>query len=146
VQAFAGPSTIGTRRSLSLQSIADQGNWTQFAATSGRPPLYNRDVVGFFPFQTDSNRFVVPVYVMTRDMSKVYNTSASVSDPTRYDLPPETYRLTIGGVNPSTLQVSATDPITGASVPAQVVGVSNGAAVVQVPLTDYPRLLVLEDG
>jgi hypothetical protein len=146
MQAFAGPSTIATRRSLSLQTVADQGNWTQFAGVNGKPPLYNRDVIGFFPFQTDSSRFVVPVYVMTRNMSQVYQAGTAASDVTRFDLPQQTYRLAIGGVNASTLKVSATDPMTGASVPVQVVGTSGNAAVIQLPLTDYPRMLVLQDG
>jgi len=148
MQAFAGPSTIATPRSLSLQAIADQGNWTQFSGdgTAAHPPLYNRDVVGFFPFQADSNRFVVPVYVMTRNMAQIYNQSAPSSDVTRRDLPPETYRLTIGGLNASKLTVSATDPLTGSSVPATVVSTSGTTAVVQIQLTDSPRLLILQDG
>jgi hypothetical protein len=146
MQAFAGPATIATRRSLTLQSIADQGNWTQFNGDAAHPPLYNRDVVAFFPFQADSNRFVAPVYVMTRNMSQIYNPTAPQTDATRYDLPPETYRLTIGGLHTSTLTASMTDPMTGASIPAQVVSTSGDTAVVQVPLTDYPRLLVLQDG
>jgi hypothetical protein len=126
--------------------VADQGNWTQFSGVGGKPPLYNRDVVAFFPFQTDTNRFVVPVYVMTRNMSQVYQPGTPTSDVTRFDLPQETYRLAIGGVNAATLKVSATDPMTGASVPVQVVGTSGNAAVIQLPLTDYPRMLVLQDG
>jgi hypothetical protein len=147
MQAFAGPTAIATRRSLTLQSVADQGNWTQFAGdgTADHPPLYNRDVVAFFPFQTDSNKFVIPVYVMTRDMGKVLNSSVASSSPARYDLPAETYRLTVGGVNTATLKVSATDPDTGTSVAAKVVAASNGQATIEVPLTDSPRLLVLQD-
>jgi hypothetical protein len=146
MQAFAGPNTIAIRRSLTLQSIADQGNWTQFNGDATHPPLYNRDVVAFLPFQADSNRFVAPVYVMTRNMSQVYNPAAPQTDVTRYDLPSETYRLTIGGLHTSTLKASLTDPMTGTSMPAQVVSTSGDTAVVQVPLTDYPRLLVLNDG
>ncbi|MGH2872917.1 MAG: hypothetical protein ACRDL5_10720, partial [Solirubrobacteraceae bacterium] len=72
--AFAGPDTIATRRSLSLLKIGDQGNWAQFAGndTAAYPPLYNRDVVAFLPFQTNSNLFVIPVYLMTRDIATVY--------------------------------------------------------------------------
>ena len=146
MQSFSGPSTIATHRSLTLQSIADQGNWTQFNGDATHPALYNRDVVAFFPFQADSNRFVAPVYVMTRNMSQVYKPFSPLTDVTRYDLPSQTYRLTIGGLNTSTLKVSLTDPITGASIAAQVVSTSGDTATVELPLTDYPRMLVLQDG
>ncbi len=148
MQAFAGPDTIANRRSLTLTSIADQGNWSQFTGdgTAAHPALYNRNVVTFFPFQTDSNKFVIPAYVMTRDMGTVLNPSAAQGSPAQYDLPAETYRLTVGGLNISALKVSATDPDTGASVPAKVVAASNGQATIEMPLTDSPRLLVLQDG
>ncbi len=147
-QAFAGPATIPTRRSISLSQIADQGNWTQFAGdgTAAHPPLYNRQVVAFLPFQVDTNKFVVPAYVMTRNMATLYNPSAPSTDVTRYDMPPETYRLTVGGVNATNLKVTATDPLTGSSVPVQVTPTSSTTAVLEVGLTDYPRLLVLQDG
>jgi hypothetical protein len=147
-QAMVGPLTIATRRSLSLLAIADQADHVQFTGdgTAAHPPLYNRDVVAFLPFQTDSNKFVVPAYVMTRDMAKLYNPSAPTTDVTRYDLPPESYRLTIGGVNAAALQATATDPLTGQAVPVSVVSRSGDSAVIEIPLTDYPRLLVLRDG
>ena len=145
--AFAGPATVGQRRSLMLTAIADRANHLQFDGdgTAAHPPLYNRDVVAFFPFQSDSHRFVVPAYVMTRDMARLYNPTAPSTDVTRYDLPPEAYRLTITGVSAATLQASATDPLTGQSVPVTVVSRSGSTAVVQLDLTDYPRLLVLQD-
>jgi len=91
IGAFQGPDTITTPRSLSLLQIADQGNWTQFTGdgTPAHPPLYNRDVVAFFPFQVDNNKFVVPAYVMTRNIAKLYNPTAPTTDVTRYDLPPK---------------------------------------------------------
>ena len=149
MQPFAGPGTIAKRRSLRLAAVADRTNSAQFAGdgTAAHPPLYNRDVVSFLPFQTDSTRFVAPVYVMTRDLAKVYKTGLlSGLDVTRFDLPPETYRLNIGGLDVGRLRVSATDPLTGAAVPATVVGTSGDEAVVEIPLTDSPRLLVLQDG
>ena len=33
------------------------------------PPLYNRDVLGFFPLQASDRKFVVAVYVMTRNLA-----------------------------------------------------------------------------
>jgi hypothetical protein len=147
-QGFSGPNAIGTPRSLSLLQIADQGNSTQFAGggSAAHPPLYNRDVVAFLPFQADSAKFVVPVYVMTRDMATLYNPAAPSTDVTRYDMPPQTYRLTVSALNVARLSASAIDPITGGSVPVQTFPTSSSTAVIQMPLTDSPRLLVLQDG
>ncbi|HLY49900.1 MAG TPA: hypothetical protein VKR21_11965 [Solirubrobacteraceae bacterium] len=145
---FAGPNTITSPRSLNLLQIADQGNWTQFAGdgTAAHPALYNRDVVAFFPFQVDSSKFVIPAYVMTRSLATLYNPTAPSSDVTRYDLPPETYRITVGGLNTANLTVSATDPLSGASVPISATPISSSAAVLTIPLTDYPRLITIQDG
>lgn len=146
--AMAGPAAISTPRSLRLEAIADPHDHVQFAGdgSAAHPPLYNRDVVAFLPFQADDNRFVVPAYVMTRDMSKVYKPDAPESDPARYDLPPETYRLTVAGLDADRLSARATDPLTGASLPVTIVSRSGDTAVLEVELTDSPRLLVLEDG
>ncbi len=148
VSYFHGPNTIGKPRSLSLDAIADQDNAIQFAGdgTAAHPPLYNRDVVGFFPFQVNNNKFVIPTYVMTRDMATNYNPSAPRTDLARYDLPPEAFRLTVGGLNAAKLTATATDPITGASVPVTIVTRTGDTAILQLNLTDYPRMLVLQDG
>ena len=60
-------------------------------------------------------------------------------------LPPETYRLTIRGLHARRLRVRAVDPLSGARVSLRVVATTADSAVVQVALTDYPRLLVLSD-
>jgi hypothetical protein len=147
VEALRGPSSIAERRSLTLQAIADRDDHRQFDGdgTAGHPPLYNRDVVAVLPFQVDSNRFVVPAYVMTRDMARLYKPTAPASDVARYDLPPETYRLTLGGVRGDRLMARATDPLTGSAVPVTIVSRAPDQAVLEVPLTDSPRLLVLSD-
>jgi hypothetical protein len=71
--------------------------------------------------------------------------AAPTTDVTRYDLPPENYRLTVGGLNTANLSVTATDPLTGSSVPVSVTATSPTTAQLLVPLTDYPRLLVIND-
>jgi len=148
LRAFAGPARITDRRSLSLLDVADRHNWTQFAGngTAAYPPLYNRDVVAFFPFQVSASKFVVPAYVMTRNLAAVYHPAAPASDVTRYDLPPETYRLTVGGLRTAHLTVSAADPLTHATVPVGVTVDSPSTATLQIPLTDSPRLITIQDG
>jgi hypothetical protein len=148
IASMSGPGGGSGARSLTLDGIADNHDHMQFAGdgTAAHPPLYNRDVLAFLPFQADANRFVVAAYVMTRDMGKVYKPSAPTSDVTRYDLPPERYRLTVGGVRGYRLTASATDPLTGGSVPVTVVSRTASQVVLDVPLTDSPRLIELKDG
>jgi len=145
MSAFAGPGRLGRRQHLRLEAITDRHNRRQFEGdgTPAHPPLYDRDVVAFLPFQVAERRVVVPVYVMTRDLLRVYRPQLSRGDARRYDLPPERFRLTIGGVAGLGAAVRATDPLTGKTVPVRVVSRIRDRLVVEFALTDSPRLLVL---
>ena len=68
-----------------------------------------------------------------------------MTDPTRFDLPAETYRLTIGGVTGKGAAVSATDPLTGQAVQVKVISGSGDQLVVELPVTDSPRLLTISE-
>jgi hypothetical protein len=126
-----GAAAISLPRSLTLASVTDDHNHVQFAGdgTAAHPPLYDRDVLGFFPFQVSNSRVAVGLYVMTRDLL--------------YDLPPEHFRLTITGTGGLGTAVSMTDPLTGGTVPVTVLSRGTGQIVVDVALTDSPRVLVL---
>ena len=143
--AFAGPARIGRRRSLALDAIATRHPGIVFAGngTAGYPNLTNLDVTAFFPFQTSSSSFVVAVYVMTRNLEQPYGRNSRAVG--YFDLPARTYRFTIGGLHAARLHVSATDPLTGRSVPVAIVARSGSTAVVQMQLTDSVRLLKLTD-
>jgi hypothetical protein len=147
VGAVHGARPVRRPRKISLRSISDQHGHRQFDGdgTAAHPPLYDRDVLGFFPYQLDAHRFVVAVYVMTRDLGHVYDTKASASDPHRLDLPPERFRVDIGGVDGIDARVGATDPMTGVTVPVDVVGRSRRGVVIELPATDSPRLLRIEE-
>jgi hypothetical protein len=54
------------------------------------------------------------------------------------------FRLTIGGLEAGPVDVRATDPLTGRSVPVKVLARKGGTVVVELPLTDSPRLISLE--
>ena len=146
VAGVDGAASISTPRQLSLEEIGDYAGNTQFDGdgTADHPPLYNRDVLAFLPFQVSSNRFVIPIYVMTTNLAKTYPGHAS-TDPTRYDMPPETYRLTIGNIRGTGADVSAFDPLTGADVSVTVVSRASERIVVELPVTDSPRLLTVEE-
>jgi hypothetical protein len=139
-----GAKPLASPRSLSLRALTDYSGNVQFEGngTAAYPPLYNRDVFAFFPFQVNRHRFVIPTYVMTRNVAKVYR---SGSDPTRFDLDPEPYRMAIGGVRGKRAKVTATDPLTGEAVRVRVVSRSRRQIVVKMPVTDSPRLLMIEE-
>ena len=144
---FAGAVAPAHPRSLSLLRVGDYAGNVQFAGdgSADHPPLYNRDVLAFLPFQVKPDRFVTAVYVMTSNVATNYKPGAPNTDPTRFDMPPETYRLTIGGTNAVGALVSATDPLTGQTVPVTVVSAAPDRLVVELPVTDSPRLLTIDE-
>ncbi len=131
---FAGAVPISQPRQLSLAEIGDYAGNTQFAGdgTADHPTLYNRDVFAFLPFQVTDRRFVVPLYVMTTNLA-------------RPDMAEEKYRLTIGGVRGNGVKVSGSDPLTGASVAVKLVSTASDRIVVELPVTDSPRLLTIQE-
>jgi hypothetical protein len=132
VSAFRGAAPISSPRQLSLISIGDVEGHVQFQGdgTAAHPPLYNRDVVAFFPFQVTGRRFVIATYVMTRDIAR--------------GLPAERYMLSIGNLGSCSVSATATDPLTNGPVSIRVASCSPEELVVEVPLTDSPRLLTLD--
>jgi hypothetical protein len=145
VDAMKGSRPIASPRSLSLAELTDYSGNVQFEGngTEAYRPLYNREVFGFFPFQVNSHRFVIPVYVMTRNVTQEYQHGST--SPTRFDLPAETYRLKIAGVDGVGAEISATDPLTGESVPVDVLGTEAGSFTVKLDVTDSPRLLTIQE-
>lgn len=133
VAAFDGSVPNPRVQPLSLLRIAQEGNHAQFKGdgTPAHPTLFDRDVLAFFPFEVRPGRYVVPVYVMTRDLLE--------------PLGQENFELTIGGV-PQHAKVSATDPLTGTGVPVRVVSQSGSRLEVRMPVTDSPRLLAIQQG
>jgi hypothetical protein len=143
-ESMGGAESLAAPRSLSLDALTDFSSNVQFAGngTSAYPPLYNRDVFAFLPFQVTARRFAIPVYVMTRNMAEEYG---GASGPARFDLPEEPYRLEIGGVNGERASVSATDPITGEITPAEIVAQTDHDVTVEMGVTDSPRVLTIEE-
>ena len=145
VAAFHGARSIAHPRQLSLESVASFNDDAQFHGTSNpnTPSLYNRDVLAFLPFEVSPRRFVIPVYVMTRDMLAVQRRGLPTSAKTRFDLEPERFRLTIGNVPSCDLALSASDPMHGSSVRVRRVSCHHHRLQVEIPVVDYPRLLTL---
>lgn len=142
-----GPGPEGPARQLSLLSITQEGNHAEFTGdgTAGHPDLYDREILAVLPFQSSPTRYVLPVYVMTPSLTTVYDTHAPESSPTRFDLPGEPFRITLGNLPETSTPptVSAYDPIRDESTYARFVSREGNEAVFELAATDYPRLLIL---
>jgi hypothetical protein len=145
---FTGPGPTGTPRQLKLISIAQEGNHAQFKGdgTAAHPNLYDREVLAVFPFQSSPTRFVIPVYVMTRDLLTLYDPAATATDITRFDLPQENFRITLANLPETTRPptVSAYDPLRNANTPAHILTREGNTATFEIAATDYPRLLTID--
>ncbi len=144
---FAGPGPSGAARQLELLSITEEGNHAELAGdqTTANLSLYDREVLAVFPFQSSPTRFVIPVYVMTPNLTTVYDMSTPESSLTRFDLPDENFRITLGNLPETTdpPAVSAYDPILNESTPARFVSRQGDRAAFEFAATDYPRLLTI---
>jgi hypothetical protein len=125
--------TPQTVRPLTVTSITDTHNHYQFQGdgTSAHPNLYNRDVFAFLPFQVNASRFVIPYYVITRDIT--------------VNLPPEQYTVAVSGLKGLKASVSAYDPLKNVTVPVTVTRRTASALTVQLSATDYPYLLIVDE-
>jgi hypothetical protein len=126
------PKLISARQ-LQLVSVSDTHNHVQFQGdgTSARPSLYDRDVFAFLPYQVNSRRFVVPYYVMTRDITK--------------DASPRKFTIQISRLNAVGASASVYDPISDRTLPVTVSSRSAHSLTLTLPATDYPYLLILQE-
>jgi hypothetical protein len=144
VRGFRGAISVGRTRPLELLEIGDFSGARQFDGdgTPAHPPLYDRDVLAFFPFELAAGRYVIGTYVMTRDVAHRY--AAGADRPAAFDLPPRRFRLTIGGLGGCDARVAMTDPLLATNPAVHVVSCTSRALTVEVALTDSPRLLRIE--
>jgi len=99
-----------------------------FEGDATHPPLWQREAFALLPFQVNEKKFVIAYYAMTYDATKPFAV--------------QTYRVKIAGL-PSEAEVTAYDPVRNESVAIKVVESTPTAVTVEVPATDYPRLLSL---
>jgi len=143
-----GPGGSGQARQLSLQAITQDGNHAQFTGdgTAAHPSLYDREALAVFPFQSSPTRFVIPVYVMTRDLLTLYNPNAPANDLHRFDLPDETFHFTLSNLpqTASAPTVTSYDPLRNENTPARLTSRTGNTAEFEIAATDYPRILTLD--
>jgi len=127
------PHLLATRQ-LELVAVEDTHNARQFdgdpSDLHARPPLFDRDVFAFLPFQVSARKFVIPFYVMTRDLKR--------------DLPAEKFTVTVKGLG-ARATFSAYDPIRDAREPVQDISVGGDTVKLDVSARDYPILLEVKE-
>ena len=126
---FAGAEPVETplRLDVDIESMGPIGQI--FAGDGDHPPLTHQEVLAFLPFQTNARRLVIPIYVMTYDVTR--------------RMPEETYQLTVKELDAEAKSVHLIDPITGRREQLQPTGEAASPRV-EVKVADYPRLLVIE--
>ncbi|WP_373541478.1 hypothetical protein [Chamaesiphon sp.] len=126
------PNLTKTRQ-LQLDSISDPHNQIQFRGdgTAAHPHLYNRDVFAFLPYQVNSHRFVVPYYVMTRDVTK--------------NLSPAKFAIQISNLRVQGAAVSVYDPLHDRLVPIEIERRGSNFLNLTLSATDYPYLLIIQE-
>jgi hypothetical protein len=144
----SGTSTSTNPRQLTLLTITQNGNHAQFTGdgTTAHPNLYDREVLAVLPFQSTPTRYVIPIYVMTRDLLTLYQPEAPTSDIHRFDLPNETFRITLGNLPQTTTPptITAYDPLRNETTPAKLITQTSHTATIEIATTDYPRILTIQ--
>ena len=126
-------ATLPGTRALTVDGISDTHDHFQFAGdgTPEHPPLYDREVFAFLPYQVNARKFVIAYYVMTRDVKQA--------------LAPEEFTVTVSGFNATGAKFTAYDPINDKAVPVKVKGGAGGKVVLTLTAADYPYLLTVEE-
>jgi hypothetical protein len=138
---------IEVPRFLEVKDIVEHKPRFVFQAhgTEEHPHRYHRDDLAVMPYQMSANRFAVGYYVVTRNMLHSWNKQLDVLDPLRYDMPPQSFELTLSNVRGNGATVHVFDPITGTETPAAILRSTLTDITVQVEAVDYPRFLVITE-
>jgi Secretion system C-terminal sorting domain len=126
-------STLLATRNITVEDITDKHNNSQFKGnnTKETPDLFNREVLAILPYQSNSKKFIIPYYVITRDIKK--------------DLPPEKYRVTLSGIDGNLAHVKVYDPLNDRDVPVIVADRKINEITLELTAVDYPYLLNIEE-
>jgi len=122
-------------RALELVSIEDSHGAKQFEGDPNdpraHPPLFDRDVLAVLPFQVNARKFVIPYYVVTRDI--------------RRDLAEEKFTVVIKGLAGKGAKLCAYDPVLDRRRDVRVVSDEEGLLKLELTAVDYPVLLEVEE-
>jgi hypothetical protein len=125
--------SLTATRQITVATVTDTHGHAQFPGdgTDEHPPLYDRDVLAILPFQSNARRFVIPYYVMTRDVLQ--------------PLDPEQFTVRLEGLRGAAATVSTYDPLGDTNVPVETVAADANSLTLRLTATDYPYLLTVEE-
>ncbi|MDG3008054.1 hypothetical protein [Paludisphaera mucosa] len=126
-RAFEGSEPLAKVDALQVAVAPLDGPYNVFDAPR---PLRHQDVFAFLPFQATPNRHVVAVYVSTYDANQ--------------SLAEERYRLSIRGFASPPRSARLLDPVAGRTTEVRLLAGDPPSVDLEVPVVDYPRLLILE--
>jgi hypothetical protein len=135
-------------RPLSVAKLVEEKPRLAFKGDGSpeHPDRFHRDDFACLPYQRDAGTFVVAYYVVTRNMGHEWAKDRDVLDPARYDMPEQTFQLTLAGVRGEGAKASAYDPMLDREAPAKILAAGEKDVTVSLPTVDYPRLLVIREG
>ncbi|RXZ81570.1 hypothetical protein EBB07_14145 [Paenibacillaceae bacterium] len=144
---LANSEYIATSRPLTVSKLVEYDPRLVFSgnSTPGGPDRYQRDDFAVLPFQLDARRFAVAYYVVTRDLTKVWDEKAGPLAAGGYDMPPQTYELSLSNIVGEGATVYAYDPVTDTRQAVSVLGRSATELTVRLQATDSPRFLIIEE-
>ena len=119
-------------RALEVKSIHGSNNDYQFAGdgTLAHPPGYDREAFAFLPYQVNAHRFIIPYYVMTRNIAQ--------------PLIPESFEIEFTGIHTKGATMSVYDPLNDVSVPLTVDSAGDDLRL-SLTAADYPYLLIIDE-
>lgn len=83
--------------------------------------------------------------MVTRNVTHSWNKNDGWLDPVRYNMPAQTFDMTLGNVRGTGAAVSAYDPMTGKTAPVPVLSGTRHNLTVQLSTVDYPRFLMIKE-
>jgi hypothetical protein len=140
--------TIDSPRKLKVSSLVEYSPHLVFAGdgTTEHPNLYHRDDFACLPFQLSSNSFAIGYYVVTRNMIQEWQTNYGNLDPRRYNMPEQTFDLTLQNIRGTQARIKVYDPIQHKTTIPTIVASTASSITLRVLATDYPRLILLTEG
>jgi hypothetical protein len=125
--------TESNTRAFEVKEILGSNNNYQFAGdgTAAHPPGYDREAFAFLPYQVNAHRFVIPYYVMTRNIAQA--------------LTPESFEIKFTGIHTKDATVNVYDPLNDVSVPVVVDSAVGDELALTVTAADYPYLLIIDE-
>ncbi len=128
--AFKDSTQLKTTRPLTFEFAGPANPRPIFEGDAKHPPLTENDVLALLPWQITEKKFIIAAYVMSYDATR--------------PVPETTYRIAITEIA-ADAKVTALDVISGKAVAVEKAVGNGGRLEMRLPLTDRPRLIVLEE-